>query len=342
MAFLGNKKIVFATILALVLGAGVFWIYSAKGGPTFGWQKSGGKKIASSENPLAVSIQKQLTDSPDSDGDGLKDWEEQLWGTDQNSPDSDGDGTPDGEEIKIGRDPLKAGSNDYLNPSSANKEDKAPPEKLNLTQKTTRDLFVSYIQQRQSGLDPISASEGVINAILNDSGVPEFENTFSQKDVKTDAYASSEEKKNYINELARITNDGGEKIKANELKTLERAINLANSSDSFEKFGEFADNAAVYKKMAADILKMSVPQNYASAHLRYLNALNNLSKINLVFSVFMSDPIPGLSAVKQYLTEAENIKNSLLALGVSIRADRLVFGPEEYGFAFLSLVNQLQ
>jgi hypothetical protein len=54
-----------------------------------------------------------LTDL-DSDSDGLKDWEENLYRTDPHKPDTDGDETPDGEEIKLGRDPTKKGPNDKL------------------------------------------------------------------------------------------------------------------------------------------------------------------------------------------------------------------------------------
>jgi len=332
LAFLKNKRIVFAAILALAIAASSFWIF----------RKPENEKVALEANTVTVLDKKPAGETPDSDSDGLKDWEERLWGTDPNNQDTDNDGTTDGEEIKLGRDPLNPGPDDYVSPSVTSNDNGVSPEELNLTQKTTRDLFVSYIQQRQAGLDPSSASEGIVNSVLNNAGAPEFKNNFSQKDIKTVDNASLTENKFYINELARISGEGGEKIKENELNSLERAINLANSSDSFEKFGEFAGNAAVYKKMTADILKMSVPRNYALSHLRYLNALNNLSEINLAFSTFMSDPISGLSAVRQYLDEADNIKNSLIVLSVSIYADRLVFGPEEYGFAFLNLINQLQ
>lgn len=43
---------------------------------------------------------------PDTDGDGLTDAEEVLYGTDPLNPDSDGDGFTDGEEIAAGTDPL--------------------------------------------------------------------------------------------------------------------------------------------------------------------------------------------------------------------------------------------
>ena len=42
----------------------------------------------------------------DSDNDGLKDWEEELYKTSPYDPDTDGDGYLDGEEINSGHNPL--------------------------------------------------------------------------------------------------------------------------------------------------------------------------------------------------------------------------------------------
>lgn len=50
----------------------------------------------------------------DQDGDGLADWEEELWQTNPQNPDSDGDGTSDGAEVSAGRDPRLAGPDDQL------------------------------------------------------------------------------------------------------------------------------------------------------------------------------------------------------------------------------------
>lgn len=53
---------------------------------------------------------------PDSDGDGLKDWEELLWGTDIHNPDSDGDGMNDGDEVNAARNPKEAGDMSLVSP----------------------------------------------------------------------------------------------------------------------------------------------------------------------------------------------------------------------------------
>lgn len=46
----------------------------------------------------------------DSDGDGLSNKDEDVWGTDREVADSDGDGLLDGEEVEIGVDPILADS----------------------------------------------------------------------------------------------------------------------------------------------------------------------------------------------------------------------------------------
>ncbi|MCR4311641.1 MAG: hypothetical protein NUV54_03715, partial [Candidatus Taylorbacteria bacterium] len=99
---LPSKKIL---QLALVLGIiglfTYFFVYKTK------------KEVYTAPLTVQKSEESPLL-AKDSDSDGLKDWEEQLWKTDPLNPDTDGDGTPDGAEIKSGRNPLVAGPNDKL------------------------------------------------------------------------------------------------------------------------------------------------------------------------------------------------------------------------------------
>jgi uncharacterized protein YkwD len=79
--------------------------------------------------------------NPDSDGDGLTDHQEELYGTDPNNPDSDGDGVSDYEEIKVYQtDPNNPDSDgDGTNDGDEIHKGKNPRGKGAL-----KDLFFSY------------------------------------------------------------------------------------------------------------------------------------------------------------------------------------------------------
>lgn len=71
--------------------------------------------IASPETrSLSPACPESWAGLPDSDGDGLPDAVEALYGTDPNNPDTDGDGFADGEEVRAGYDPLKKEGNPRL------------------------------------------------------------------------------------------------------------------------------------------------------------------------------------------------------------------------------------
>ena len=75
----------------------------------------------------APSGSQQIVDpTGDSDGDGLPNSEEALWGTDPNSADTDGDGYRDGEEVTLGYNPTIPSPNDKLPPGFVPGKDVTP------------------------------------------------------------------------------------------------------------------------------------------------------------------------------------------------------------------------
>jgi hypothetical protein len=69
------------------------------------------------KEPAHISLSEQGSVLPDTDQDGIKDWEELLRGTDVHDPDTDGDGSLDGAETAVSRDPLKPGPDDAVTPT---------------------------------------------------------------------------------------------------------------------------------------------------------------------------------------------------------------------------------
>jgi len=70
-----------------------------------------GNRTLGKLSPVASSTKLSVrANQPDTDRDGLRDWEEELWGTQKNNPDTDADGITDGEEVLRGTDPRIVGA----------------------------------------------------------------------------------------------------------------------------------------------------------------------------------------------------------------------------------------
>jgi hypothetical protein len=76
----------------------------------------------SASSGLSDEFKRQFAEelNKDFDNDGLKNWEEAVYGTDPRSADTDGDKTADGEEIRTNRNPLAKGPGDSVLPSEEN------------------------------------------------------------------------------------------------------------------------------------------------------------------------------------------------------------------------------
>ena len=77
----------FGVLLLIVLAAYGFIYYRSK------------QNTRSQDERLKYALGLKSDLEKDSDGDGRKNWEEELYGTNPNNPDSDGDSAPDGEEV---------------------------------------------------------------------------------------------------------------------------------------------------------------------------------------------------------------------------------------------------
>ncbi len=86
------KFLLWAAFVCICLWGLYYWFSSFKNTKTY---------TPSEETVLTVAEQRVL----DSDGDGLEDWQEDLYGTSNKLRDTDGDGLLDGQEVALGYDP---------------------------------------------------------------------------------------------------------------------------------------------------------------------------------------------------------------------------------------------
>jgi hypothetical protein len=229
------------------------------------------KKIASSDAKNTESLK-------DSDGDGLKDWEEIIYGTDPQNPDTDGDGTSDGEEIAGNRDPLKKGPKDIL-PMPEDTQGKPPTLLDDDPNNLTHKLFGDFIR-----------SGGGANAILKNGGSEESiklltekidrmaaqgtltyesKTAINPKDIRVTPDESGQAVTAYLNAVAAAFEQYLHPLPQDDLELFVEILQSGNL-ERLEELGVYAKAAGF---AAAKIRALAVPKNLVWFHTREIEYL---------------------------------------------------------------------
>ncbi len=310
--FLPSKKLsIFLVVTLVILGCFfVFYKYEDRKISYFlNLEKQKGVKNAT--NKII-----QQTIKNDTDGDGLKDWEETLWKTDPINPDTDGDGTNDNNEILINRNPLIAGPNDSFDDkiTSFNKETTNSLNNKPLTQTDllSRELFAGYITLKQENQLGTDQEEQLINNLIT-------------KNILTDI----DSVKNYtLNDLSIIHDNGKETIQQyatqidlilnpnteieNDIVIVKEILETKNK----QKLQKIDLNIKIYENIQKELLSLPVPYEISTPHINAINALGNLISNATQMKQILNDPIAGLLNIKKYMTNQEIFEEEWKKIGL--------------------------
>ena len=263
------------------------------------------EKVQSVKQPSDSNQQLALAKdtNKDSDGDGLKDWEEALYGTNPQKADTDGDGTPDGEEIRLGRDPLKKGPNDKLQqPTVAAGQGTTDQtqDTGNLTYNLTKSILESGVLGAidQNGnltstdfIQNIKLPDGIDpNAILTSAATARSSNV-SVKNANT-----PDDVRKYFNEVAAA-------YEKNLVPRQGRGdiLVIADVLDTkdYSKLKELDPIIEGLRRTIADIELIVVPSDYVSDAVRELNYLLETKRAVEIFRNTENDPLATLIIFKR-------------------------------------------
>lgn len=257
----------------------------------------GGKKeVFKQEGELAgieiqnVALLKDIVEK-DSDGDGIKDWEEELWGTDPNNPDTDGDGIPDNIEIEQKRSALavSASQNGIIEEGS-----------LNETDIFAREFFTTVVALGQSG----NFNQGTIDTIANS-----FSQSITTEDIP-DSYSMSDLKitspapegiEGYYNNFKALVENPSYKDIGSELEILAEAL----QNDDKAVLQELGGIANAYKSLAQEVKNVIVPSDIASTHLAFINNYMKTGEAIQKMEVVFDNPLVGVTGIAQHKTYSD-------------------------------------
>lgn len=292
---------------------------------------------ASPESALLQAIA-----TKDTDGDGLTDWEEALYGTSANVTDTFNLGMTDGEAVTKGLIVPKAIADiSFTTPSVASMPADGslppPPSEGTLTDTFAKNFFTLYLSAKQAnGGTDLSDSE---MADISDEAfrslssalatAPDFKSAEDLNISGTGAEALREFAANAEAVLLKNTSTASK----SELLYL---IDAVDKNDT-EALKHLASIAKAYRDSAAGLAVLSVPVELAESHLALVNAMMRVSGILSDFARVNDDTLAAMLALQQYVPAAKSLGKAFADIGKVYDSAGITFQAGTPGSLFVKL-----
>lgn len=270
----------------------------------------------------------------DSDGDGLKDWEEAIWRTNPARPDSDGDGTADGAEVAQNRDPSKPGPKDKLEPQiTADPAGNAGVEN-NLTFALTRSLLSSGVLNAIDPSGRLVSNDFTKNLTLPQNLDPDEilrqAAVITARDIKVSPSGDPETVKQYFNAIYAVYARHLVPLPKDDLTILSEAV----EQEDYARLGELKTIIAAIDRSWTEIKSLPVPNGYQEFAVRELNYLLKTKRAIEVMSQLQADPLAAVVMLRKRFELSEEVINFTKQTKSDLEAKNIVFSPMEVGYSF--------
>lgn len=316
-----NKKILLSFFVALLILGGGFLSHSRAG--IFSLLSFGGIQNADKSTLLDDHTTKAAIDitSRDTDGDGLLDWEERIYGCEPENPDSDSDSTNDGDEVRAGRDCAKAAPDDLLPVIADPNFATSSTDVLGLK----KEFFAKYLAAQAQDI-----RETTFRDLLKNFDTKKYRSTYQIVDLNITSDNSVEAMHTYGNAFGAFIVKYTKRTHRTEEEILEDALPDKNS----KLLQELQLPAITYRNFAKDLLELSVPSSLAKHHLTIINGYDGMSKGLLGMQKLFVDPIDGGGAYQVYTKQRLNVTNGYAGIVATLSENRVVFTTNEFGYPF--------
>ncbi|MDO8567067.1 MAG: thrombospondin type 3 repeat-containing protein [bacterium] len=331
---LRNWRIPIAAIFSVLIIVGAYLLARSVRSPQ--------SAEASTESALLKAIA-----TKDSDGDGLPDWEEALYGTSPNTTDTFTLGMTDGEAVAKGLIVPKAIADISVATSSQAVmpiDGSLPPAPAEgtLTAAFAKNFFMLYLSAKQAkgGAD---LSEGEMMDVSNKAlsslsasitTTPDFK---SAKDLKISGSGVDALKAYAVSaEAVLLKNTIGGAVKS-EILYLQDAVQ--NNDAAAPVF--IASIAKGYRDSAVGLSMLTVPEELATEHLALINAIMRISGIASDFTRVNTDVLATILALHQYPQAVSSLGNAFIHIGEAYQTAGVSLPEGEPGASFVNLIADI-
>ena len=302
LKYLPSKKFILIISAGIVLAVVVFVI--------FFMSSSGENFITGNKSDSALKIENQTIVNliqNDSDGDGIADWEEALWGTDKNKKITFND-MPDATYIENRKKELKI-------------EQSINETKLTETEKFAREFFSSYSAMKSSGQIDSDTINSFSNALGQKIVNPSLIDRYKETDIKTSTLDDLATKQKYYQDMQNLFKSYQSVGLGDELDIISKGLasnSASGTTDNTDQYSRLSIIANAYQGFAKKIMEMNVPQSLVIYHLLVANSSNNTGMSVADMEKIIDDPIVGLSGLSQYQKYSDDLVKAVANLETAL------------------------
>lgn len=326
-----NWRVITASVFSVVIIGGAYWLARSVESPS--------TAQASMESALLQAIA-----AKDSDGDGLSDWEEALYGTSPNITDTFNFGMTDGEAVAKGLIVPKAIADIKIASSSSSTGVDGlppPPKDGTLTAAFAKNLFTLYLSAKQAkGGADLSEDEmvGIAKQAMDElsSAITIASDFKSEKDLKISESGADSFREFAVRAEAVLKNKKSS-AKKSEIFYLQDAV----KNNDTEALSRIAEIAKGYRDVAVGLSALSVPTELVADHLLLINSMMRLSEITSDFTRVNDDTLTSILALQQYPQALINLWNAFSNIGKIYGTAGVSLQSGEPGAQFVNLIQDM-
>jgi len=326
----GSLRILGATLVAIVLVVGAYVLARGVSSPT--------QVSASLESELLGQIA-----AKDTDRDGLRDWEEALYGTDIQKSDSRDLGMTDGEAVGRGLIVPVAPVDIPVASSTPSEFDPSVPVPApgTLTRALAENLWSAYEVARQRDPDGVISTADIqkitdelfeqLNRSVSTS--PDFKKAADLRTTGT----TPEDMKIFARSAEAVFSANTARVSKSEIEYLKDGLEK-NDATAYAHIIEISE---LYRKAAIGLAALPVPANLLETDLQLINAYSRLSKVISDLARAESDPIATMLALKQYPDVVKQMGDAYIYVNTTYKTSGVTFAAGEPGGRFVGLVDSI-
>jgi hypothetical protein len=321
-----HKRVLLSGALALGIILVGFFTHERDALMKFG-SASFARKEQIRDMPLTMATSTDMT-SRDTDGDGLADWEERIYGSDPFIPDTDKDGTLDGQEVREGRDPSK--------PNTAGKN-KEPNDKLKVLQDPhfatsstdilglKKEFFAKFLATQGQNIRATTYRD-----LIKDFDAKQFAAKSQLADLNISSNNDVEALRIYGNTFGTFIIKYTERTHRTEQEILAEGM----KTDNDVILRELQLPAISYRNFSLDLQSTQVPSGLAQAHLLIIRGYEEMSLGLIGMEEMHSNPINGAAGYQAYTKGRTDVTQGYMGVVDYFKTKHVTFTKEEPGYPF--------